>query len=458
MDLPPMSAPITLLVLAAGRGTRMRSPLPKVMHPLAGRSLIGHVVALAGSGTDHSLVAVLAPDMDAVADEVRRWSPQAGIALQHQALGTGDAVRAALDQLADEGTVIVLFGDSPLISADTIDRLCEERARTGAAVLVMGMAPIDPTGYGRLRFDADGLTLDAIVEHVDADAELRRTALCNSGVMAIDAARLRSLVNAIGPQAANGEFYLTDIVALAKDHGWYCSAIEVPWQEGLGINSQAQLAEANAIFQERRRQALMDAGVMMLAPETVQLAFDTEIAPGAQIEPFVVFGPGAKIGPGAIIRSFSHVEQASVAANAIIGPYARLRPGSEIGAGAHIGNFVETKNAKIAPGAKANHLSYLGDCRIGEKSNIGAGTITCNYDGFSKWQTEIGAGAFIGSNSALVAPVTIGDGVLIGAGSTITADIPQDAIALTRPALDIRERAAPLLRKRLARKKSARDG
>lgn len=453
-----MTAPITLLVLAAGRGTRMRSPLPKVMHPLAGRSLIGHVVALAGERSGYELVAVLGPDMETVADEVRQWCPQAGIAIQQQALGTGDAVRAALDQLADQGTVIVLFGDTPLITKETIDRLVAERASTDSAVIVMGMAPSDPTGYGRLRFDAEGNRLDAIVEHIDADAELRRTALCNSGVMAIDGARLHELVGAIEPQASNGEYYLTDIVALANDRGWHCSAIEVPWQEGLGINSQAQLAEANAIYQQRRRHALMDAGVMMAAPETVQLAFDSEIAPGAQIEPFVVFGPGAKIGPGTVVRSFSHIERANVAANAIIGPYARLRLGSEIGSGAHIGNFVETKNAKIAPGAKANHLSYLGDCEVGEKANIGAGTITCNYDGFSKWQTEIGAGAFIGSNSALVAPVTIGDGVIIGAGSTITSDIPEDAIALTRPALDTRKRAAPLLRKRLARKKSLRDG
>jgi len=453
-----MTAPTTLLVLAAGRGTRMRSPLPKVLHPLAGRSLIGHVAALVGAASQRQLVAVLAPDMEAVASELRRWCAGARIAIQPRALGTGDAVRAALDQLPDVGTVIVLFGDSPLITTQTIDRLAEQRRRADAAVVVMGMAPPDPDGYGRLRFEADGGALDAIIEHVDADPALRRSALCNSGVMAIDAARLRPLVGAITPQAGNGEFYLTDIVALARARGWHCSAIEVPWQEGLGINSQVQLAQAQAIFQTHRRQALMDAGVMMEAPDTVQLAFDTEIAAGARVEPYVVFGPGARIGPGAVIRSFSHVEQATVAAHAVIGPYARLRPGSEIGEGAHIGNFVETKNAKIAPGAKANHLSYLGDCRIGEAANIGAGTITCNYDGFSKWQTTIGAGAFIGSNSALVAPVEIGAGAIIGAGSTITSSIPVDAVALTRPALETRQDAAPKLRHKMAQKKSRRDG
>lgn len=448
---------LALLILAAGKGTRMRNDRGKVLHPLAGRSLIGHVVDLANQVQADRVAVVLAPGMDAVEAEVRRWRADSSIALQTEALGTGHAVHAALDLIDPQGTVVVLFGDTPLITAQTLEKLKAVRERDSSAVVVMGMRPPGPHKYGRLKFNAAG-SLIAIVEHVDADDDLRRNALCNSGVMAIDAARCRELIEAIEPQAGNGEFYLTDIVALAVAKGLDCQAIEVSFEEGHGVNSQNQLAQANSILQSRLRERLLEAGVIMQSPETVQLAFDTRIMPGAEIEPYVVFGPGVEVGSKAKIRSFSHIEGSQIGDCAIVGPYARLRPGTELGADSRIGNFVETKNAKIAQGAKANHLTYLGDCEIGTNSNIGAGTITCNYDGFNKSKTMIGSNVFVGSNTALVAPVNIGDGALIGAGSTITKDVAADGIGLSRSAQELRQGAAPLLRQRLARKKTLPKG
>lgn len=448
---------LSLLILAAGRGTRMRNGLPKVLHHLAGRSLIAHVVDLGRTAGASQVTIVLAPDMEQIEAELQAVHPNPHIAYQTQALGTGDAVRAALDGLPQQGTVIVVFGDTPLITPSTIIELKEAREAQDAAIVVMGMAPPDPHGYGRLQFSQNG-DLIAIVEHVRADAELRSTGLCNSGVMAIDAVRCRELIEAIPPQTDNGEYYLTDSVALAIERGWRCQALQVPHEQGHGVNSQLQLAQANKILQERLRLQLLDEGVIMPAPETVQLAFDTRAAPGVTIEPFVVFGPGVSVASAATIRSFSHLEGTQIGPGAVIGPYARLRPGTRIGDFARIGNFVETKNAQIAAGAKANHLSYLGDCTIGSDSNIGAGTITCNYDGFNKHQTEIGAHVFVGSNTALVAPLSIGDGAIVGAGSTITGNVPADAIALTRPTMSATANAAPKLRERLSMKKSQPGG
>ena len=448
---------LALVVLAAGRGTRMRNARPKVMHPLAGRSLIAHVVGLADLAGAGHLTVVLAPGMDDVAREVEKCHPDARIAHQLEPLGTGNAMQAALDRLPQTGTIIMLYGDTPLITASTIVALAEARLAADAAVVVMGMHPPEPKGYGRLRFNDAGDLIE-IVEHAHASQELRETAMCNSGVMAIDATSCRELVEAIPVQPSNGEYYLTDIVGLAVERDWVCKAIEVPYEQGHGVNSQAQLAEANAKLQQRLRGDLLTSGVIMTAPETVQLAYDTKIAPGAEIEPNVVFGPGVSVAAGACIRAFSHIEGAVIGPGAIIGPYARIRPGSVIGEDVRIGNFVETKNTVLGAGAKANHLTYLGDCSVGAGSNIGAGAITCNYDGFNKSRTEIGENVFIGSNSALVAPLEIASNAIIGAGSTITKAVPENAIALTRPDQIIRDGAAPLLRHRLAAKKTLPTG
>jgi bifunctional UDP-N-acetylglucosamine pyrophosphorylase/glucosamine-1-phosphate N-acetyltransferase len=292
------------------------------------------------------------------------------------------------------------------------------------------MRPPDTTGYGRLSFDGPGL--EAIVEERHADEALKRDGLCNAGIMAIDRARLDPLLDALEPKRPKNEYYLTDIVEHARTFGWRCTAIEGPWIEGIGVNSQAQLADAEALLQARLRQDAMARGVTLVAPETVFLACDTVLAPGVEVGPYVVFGPGVEVGEGTQIHAFSHLEGVRIGQGARIGPFARLRPGAEIGEGVHIGNFVEVKNARFEAGAKANHLSYIGDARIGARSNIGAGTITCNYDGFGKHWTDLGERVFIGSNTALVAPVTIGDGAIIGAGSTIDRDVPPDSLSIGR--------------------------
>ena len=323
----------------------------------------------------------------------------------------------------------------------------EVREHVDGTDAVLGMRPADASGYGRLRVEGERLT--AVVEDRDADAALKRDAACNSGVMAFDAARLAELLDALPLHADKGEYYLTDTVALAVERGWACVAVEGPAEEGMGVNSQAQLAEAYATLQARLRHRLLAAGVIMAAPDTVHLCADTEVEPGAVIEPYVVFGPGVRIGAGAVVHGFSHLEQAEIAAGAAVGPFARLRPGTRIGPGARVGNFVEVKNSVLEAGAKANHLTYLGDATIGSQANIGAGTITCNYDGFAKHPTRIGAGAFIGSNTALVAPVSVGEGAIVAAGSTITRDVPDDGLAVARARQEIREHRASKLRERL---------
>ncbi len=442
--------PIAAIVLAAGQGTRMKSRLPKVLHALAGRPMIGHVLAAVDALSPARVVVVVAPGMDAVAAA----APGAAIAVQEQPLGTAHAVLAAREALAGfEGDVLILFGADPLITPETLARMVAARnAAPGAAVVVLGMRPDDPGAYGRLVLDRDG-ALDRIVEFRDASPEERAIPLCNAGVMAVDGTHLFALLDAVGNDNAKGEYYLTDIVAVARARGLRCAVVEGDADELKGVDSRADLAVAEALMQARLRAAALAAGVTMIDPSTVYLAFDTEIAEDVVIEPNVVFGPGVRVGRGARIRAFSHIEGAEIAAGAQIGPFARLRPGASVGEAARIGNFVEVKAAAIEDGAKVNHLSYVGDARVGAGANVGAGTITCNYDGFSKSRTEIGAGAFIGSNTALVAPVSVGDGAIVGAGSVVTRDVPADAVATTRAPQDTRPGAAKRLRARKQRAK-----
>ena len=417
------------IILAAGKGTRMKSHLPKVLHPIAGRPMIGHVLASLAPLGCAPIVVVVGPGMEAVSKAV---APNR-TALQAEQLGTGHAALAAKAALGQrEGDVLILYGDTPFISTETFEALLARRhAEDRPAAVVLGMRPDDPTGYGRLLVDGEG-QLEAIVEHRDATAEQRRIGLCNSGVMAVDGALLWDLLGEVGNDNAKGEYYLTDIVALARRRGRLAAAIEAPAEELVGINSRAELAAAEALLQDRLRARAMEGGATLIDPASVWLSFDTRLGCDVVIGPHVVFGPGVEVADGVVIRSFCDLEGARIEAGAEIGPFARLRPGSIIGPKAKVGNFVETKNTTLAAGAKANHLTYLGDTRVGEKTNVGAGTITCNYDGFGKYRTEIGAGAFIGSNSALVAPVTVGDGAIIAAGSVITQDVAADALAVGR--------------------------
>ncbi|WP_374650119.1 bifunctional UDP-N-acetylglucosamine diphosphorylase/glucosamine-1-phosphate N-acetyltransferase GlmU [Dongia sp.] len=423
------SQPTAAIILAAGKGTRMKSALPKVMHRIAGRTMVGHVLAnLAPLGSALNVV-VVAPGMDRVAAEVAPLP----IAIQADQLGTGHAVGCARARLGDfAGTVLVLYGDSPFISTATLQALVARRAAAdNPAVVVLGMRPADPAKYGRLILDKKG-GLDRIVEWKEASEEERAVTLCNSGVMAIDGKSLWPLIDRVDNKNAKGEYYLTDIVELARRDGRACAVVEAPEAELMGVNSRAELAIAEALFQDQRRALAMEEGATLTDPKSVFFAADTKLGRDVIVGPNVVFGPGVEIADDVEIRAFCHVEGARIASGAVIGPFARLRPGAEIGEGAHIGNFVEVKNSIVGAGAKANHLSYLGDADIGAKSNIGAGTITCNYDGYLKARTVIGAEAFIGSNSALVAPVRIGDGAIVGAGSVITRDVEADAIAVSR--------------------------
>ena len=418
--------PLAVIVLAAGKGTRMRSALPKVLHKVAGRSMVGHVIAAAEALGAERVVVVVAPGMDDVAASVKPHVT----AIQHQQSGTADAVKAAREALAGfAGDVMILYGDCPLIQADTLARMRAERR--DEAVTVLGIRVPPPTAYGRLVLGSDG-TLERIVETLDATEAERRIDLCNTGIMLIDGSKLFGLLDSIGNANAKGEYYLTDIVEMARKAGSACRVVEAPEEEALGVNSRSELAVAEAKMQARLRAKAMDEGATLIDPATVFLSFDTKLGRDVTVEPNVFFGPGVKIGDGVEIRAFSHIEKAEVETGAIIGPYARLRPGASIGEGAHIGNFVEIKNARIDNGAKANHLSYIGDADVGAGANIGAGTITCNYDGFGKYRTQIGAGAFIGSDTTLVAPVKVGAGAFTGAGSTITEDIPDDALAVAR--------------------------
>src|SRR5262245_50394531 len=409
----------------------MRSLTPKVLHAVGGRALITHVLAAAGQGAGTAATAVvIGPGHDAVAAEVKRLAPAAEIFVQSERRGTAHAVLAARPALARHaGVILVLFGDTPLIRPDTLARLRDAIA-DGAAVAALGFRPADPAGYGRLV--VEGGQLVAIREEKDASAAERALTLCNAGVMALDGKAALAILERIDDRNAKREFYLTDAVAIARALGRSVVALETEEDEVRGINARAQLAEAEAVLQRRLRQEWLDAGVTMVAPETVHLAADTKLASDVVVEPYVVFGPGVVVEEGAVIRSFSHLEGTHVGKGARVGPFARLCPGADLAEDVHVGNFVEVKAATIEKGAKANHLTYIGDARVGEGANVCAGTITCNYDRVPKHHTDIGKGAFIGSNSALVAPVKIGDGAYVGSGSVITNDVPADALGRGR--------------------------
>jgi bifunctional UDP-N-acetylglucosamine pyrophosphorylase/glucosamine-1-phosphate N-acetyltransferase len=418
------------IVLAAGEGVRMHSAKPKVLHELAGRSMLAHALSAVLEGAAGDIAVVVASDGDGVAGEALNAAPQAKIAVQRERRGTADAVlaaRAEIERGYDD--ILVVYADTPLLEARTIMGMRAELA-SGADVVALGFEAADPAGYGRL-ITREG-RLIAIREEKDASADERASRLCNAGPIAFCGLEALTLLEAVQPDNAQREYYLTDIVEIADALRLNARALIAQEKEVMGVNDRAQLAAAEAALQDRLRRRAMAAGATLTAPETVFLSFDTKIGRDVLIEPHVVIGPKCTIEDGATIHAFSYLESARVARGAILGPFARLRPGADIGANAKIGNFVEIKQSVVEEGAKVNHLSYIGDARVGAKANIGAGTIVCNYDGFAKHRTDIGAGAFIGSNSALVAPVTIGDGAYVGSGSVITRPVEADALAIAR--------------------------
>jgi bifunctional UDP-N-acetylglucosamine pyrophosphorylase/glucosamine-1-phosphate N-acetyltransferase len=426
----------------------MRSALPKVLHPLAGRSLLAHVLTAVRDADGTAAAVVVGPGHELVAAEAKRVLPDAEIHVQKERRGTAHAVlmaKAAIARGADD--VVVIFGDTPLLSAQTLRRLREALAED-VAVAVLGFRPADPTGYGRLIME-DG-QLAAICEEKDAMAAERAIGLCNGGLMALAGKHALDILERIGDDNAKREFYLTDAVAIARALGLKAAAIEVEEDEVRGINTKAQLAEAEAVLQRRLREAALEAGVTMQAPETVFLAADTKLGSDVTVGPYVVFGPGVVVEDGAVIHPFCYLEGAHVGVGVSLGPFARLRPGADLGANSRVGNFVEVKGATLGEGAKANHLAYIGDANVGAGVNIGAGTIFCNYDGETKHRSEVGKGAFIGSNSALVSPVTIGEGAYVATGSVITDDVPADALVFARARQVVKENRAKALRAKAA--------
>lgn len=441
-------AQTTAIVLAAGMGTRMKSALPKVMHGLAGLPLVDHVIAGIAAAGVARIVIVLGPEM---ADQTSRFAPHTTV-VQTERLGTGHAVRVALDAV-DVGpdNVLVVFGDTPLLTPQTMTNLLRQ-LQTGAAVSVIGFRPQVPGAYGRLITTGD--QLDRIVEAADATPDELQVGLCNSGVLAAPGVKLTHWVHALKNDNAKGEYYLTDVVGLARTDGVACVCVEGDESELVGINTRADLAVAESILQDRYRAAALVAGVTLQDPSSVFLSHDTTFGTDVVVAPFTVFGPGVSVGSNVTIKGFCHFEQAEIGDGATVGPYARLRPGAVLEADAHVGNFVEVKNARLEEGAKVNHLTYIGDARVGKGANVGAGTITANYDGFNKSFTDIGDGASIGSNSVLVAPVKIGDGAITGAGTVVRKDVPADSITVSQSQQCIREGAADRYR---AQKKAMRD-
>jgi bifunctional UDP-N-acetylglucosamine pyrophosphorylase/glucosamine-1-phosphate N-acetyltransferase len=441
------------IVLAAGEGTRMGSAVPKILHEVAGRPMIRHVLAALEPLAPAETVVVLGQGAEQVAKAV---APAATVT-QHPPLGTGDAVRAARPalegSLAGLDDVVILYGDTPLLQSATIGRLLDARRTTGAAIAVAGMRPADPSPYGRLVLGTDN-SVERIVEAKDASPAEATVTLCNGGIMAAAAEHLFDLIDRLETNNAKREYYLTDIVGIARQRDLATICIELPAAEVLGVNTRAELAEAEALMQHRLRHRAMEEGVTLIAPETVFLSADTKLGRDVVVEPNVVFGPGVSIADNVRIRSFSHLDGAEIAEGAIVGPFARLRPGAILERDVHVGNFVEVKASRLGAGVKANHLSYLGDTEVGAGTNIGAGTITSNYDGFNKMRTVIGANAFIGSHTALVAPVTVGDGAYIATGSVITADVPADALSIGRSRQVDKPGRAAELRARLRGKKS----
>lgn len=438
------------IILAAGKGTRMRSALPKVMHPVAGLPIVGHVLKAVAGANVSDIALVVSPD----ATWPDTFGDVASAYVQTEAKGTAHAVMAAEGAVrADHDAVVVLFADNPLITAGTVDRLLAT-LNTGADIAVLGFTPPDPYGYGRIVRGDDG-AVAAIVEERDASEAERAITLCNSGVMAIRTGAPFDAIGTIGNDNAKGEYYLTDLIAIGASRGFKMALDTAPYDEVLGINTRTQLAEAEAAFQQRARAEAVERGRLM-APETVYFSHDTDIGEDAVIEPYVVFGPGVTVGAQATVRAFTHLEGARVAEGAVVGPYARLRPGAEVGRDARVGNFVEVKAATLGEGAKVNHLSYVGDASVGAGANVGAGTITCNYDGLHKHRTVIGEGAFIGSNSALVAPVNVGVRGYVGSGSVVTEDVPDDALAIGRGRQVNKEGRSPALAIADAKKAKAR--
>ena len=418
-----------LIILAAGMGTRMNSDLPKVLHQIAGAPLLIHAMKAGAAVAPERTVIVTGHGATQVEQAAREWDEDTQFALQAEQNGTAHAVAQAREALAGfSGDVIVLYGDTPFIQPETLEAMVQARARHD--VVVLGFTAADPGRYGRLVMD--GTALERIVEYKDATDQERAITLCNSGVICADCETLFSLIDAVDNNNAAGEYYLTDIVGLARTRGLSATAVTCDESETLGINSRAELAAAEAAWQSRARQIAMEDGVTLLAPETVFFAHDTVVGRDTVIEQNVVFGPNVTVESNARIRAFSHLEGCHVSQRAIVGPFARLRPGAELAEDVHVGNFVEIKNAYLDEGAKANHLTYIGDASIGKATNIGAGTITCNYDGVMKHHTEIGANAFIGSNTMLVAPVRVGHRAMTASGSVITTDIPDEALALAR--------------------------
>jgi bifunctional UDP-N-acetylglucosamine pyrophosphorylase/glucosamine-1-phosphate N-acetyltransferase len=445
--------PLLVVVLAAGQGTRMKSALPKVMHKIAGRSMLGHVLALAGELEPQALAVVIGPGMDDVRAEALRLAPMAQVFVQEHQRGTADAVLAAREALAGHaGDVLVLYADTPLLPTETLAKLLV-RLDEGAGIAVLGFEAADPTGYGRLLTDGEGW-LNSIREDKDASAEERRVRLCNSGVMAFRIGDLLGVLSRIGNKNAKGEFYLTDAVEIARASGARSAVVTCSEDAVLGVNSREQLAAAEAIFQKRARRLVMEGGATLIAPETVWLSYDTKIGRDVTIEPNVFFDVGVTVEDGAEIKANCHFERARIGQGARVGPFARLRPGAVLGSKVHVGNFVEVKNSTLGVGAKANHLSYVGDGTVGAGANIGAGTIFCNYDGFLKHRTEVGEGAFIGSNTSLVAPVKVGDGAYIGSGSVITKNVAAGALALERSPQEERPGWAAKFRLMMSKRKA----
>ncbi len=446
-----MTAPIAAIILAAGKGTRMKSDLHKVLHPIAGRPMLLHLIdSVKALGAEREVVVV-----GAGREQVESAVHPLGVETAEQAeqLGTGHAVRMAEAALAGfQGDVLILYGDVPLVTTETMRRMIDAlHGPGGPSVVVLGFRPADPGAYGRVIVGADG-RLEKIVEYKDATPEERAVTLCNSGLMAVRSADLFRLLAKLRNDNAAGEYYLTDLVQLAAEEGRFSVGIETDAIEVAGVNSRAELAGLEFEWQQRRRARAMADGATLIAPETVWFAHDTVVGRDVTIEPNVVFGPGVSIADRVAIHAFCHIEGAEILAGVDVGPYARLRPGTRLEQGAKVGNFVETKKAVIGPGAKANHLTYLGDATVGPGANIGAGTITCNYDGFLKYPTVIGPGAFIGSNSALVAPVTIGEGAIVGAGSVVTRDVEAGALGITRA----EQRAIPDWARKFREKMKAR--
>ncbi|MCR4377283.1 MAG: bifunctional UDP-N-acetylglucosamine diphosphorylase/glucosamine-1-phosphate N-acetyltransferase GlmU [Rhodospirillales bacterium] len=446
------------IVLAAGMGTRMKSDLPKVMHPIGGRPMINHLLATLDKIHVDETVVVVGPDMAQLEAAV---APRK-TAVQFDRAGTGDAVRVGMEALGPfKGNVLILYGDTPLIREQTLNAMLEAReaqpGQLSPTVVVLGFEPDDPGVYGRLVLDDEDGELMAIVEANDATPEQREISLCNSGVMCFDGELLPQFLSRLSDDNAKGEYYLTDCVGFAREDGFRCVVVDGDEEELIGVNSRVELAQAEVIFQDAMRDKMMKGGASLIDPSTVYFSFDTKIGRDVLIEPNVQFGLGVKIADRVHIKGFCHIEGAIIASGAIVGPFARLRPGTNLGEDAKIGNFVEIKNADVEQGAKVSHLSYIGDARVGADANIGAGTITCNYDGFLKHKTDIGAGAFIGSNTALVAPVNVGAGAIVGAGSTLTQDVGANDIVTTRAELKSAPGAAERFRDRKRAEKEQRQ-